>query len=123
MSRASDDDAAGGAAGPPARAGGLVARLRGALEALPSDGDSLVERAALRVMARAEGVLDRLDGVSRTMEKVADAQLSLTRRLAPIIDDLGELVRLELSSARERLTGRAPRQLPPVVVDVPDDEG
>ncbi|MCA9515739.1 MAG: hypothetical protein KC635_12405 [Myxococcales bacterium] len=120
-----DDHARDGVDAPPPRGGKLVARLRDAIDALPISGDTLVERAALRVMARAEGVLDRLEGVSRTMEKVADAQLTLTEKLGPIVDDLGELVRLQLDDARARLLGRPPRrhERPPVVVDVPDDEG
>ena len=52
---------------------------------------------------RAHAVMDRFERVSDTMQKVADIQLDVMERLRPIVDDLGELVKLSLVEARQRV--------------------
>lgn len=52
------------------------------------------EKARAQLAVRAEGVL----GV---MERVANLELQLLERLSPIVDNLGELVKLQLEEARE----------------------
>lgn len=73
------------------------------------DSGALGAALAERLVGRAEAVLDRLDGVAHTMERVARAELALIERLEPIVDDLGELVKLQLEDARRRL-GRPGRR-------------
>ena len=61
------------------------------------------DRARELLVRRAHGVLDRFDRVGETMQRVADLQLDVMERLRPIVDDLGELVKLSLDEARGRL--------------------
>ncbi len=64
--------------------------------------DPDLQRASLRIFDRAEAVLERLDGVAGVLETAAKLEVGLLERMAPIVDDLGELVRLTLDEARER---------------------
>lgn len=80
-----------------------------------------VKDAGVRTLDRAERVLQRLEGAAGTLETAARLELELLRRLAPIVDDLGELVRHTLDEARERrgLKPRGPgHRPPPDVIDV-----
>ena len=54
---------------------------------------------------RAHRVIDRFDRIGITMQKVADLQLEVMTRLRPIVDDLGELVKLSLLETRRRVEG------------------
>ena len=81
----------------------LLDRVRGAIEAGGGDPDDVRTRMAMHVVARAERIFDRLEGVTTTLERAAKAELSLVERLGPIVDDLGELVKLRLTEARRRL--------------------
>ena len=64
-----------------------------------------------RVLARAEGVLGRLEAVSDGLQRVTRLQEQILERLLPVVNDLGELVRLQLDEARQR-RGLAPRARP-----------
>ena len=64
--------------------------------------DADLQRASLRVFDTAEAVLRRLDGVAGVLETAARLEVDLLERMAPIVEDLGELVRLSLDEARER---------------------
>lgn len=92
----------------------LIAVARGRLSA--ERGDPFA-RAGLRLFDRAEKVLDRLDGVAETLQRVAEVELRLVRKLEPIVEDLGELVRLRLDEARAR-AGLPPRALEEGVTSV-----
>ena len=61
------------------------------------------ERSRELLLKRAHRVIERFDRVGETMQKVADVQLEVMERLRPIVDDLGELVKLSLVDARRRL--------------------
>ena len=67
-----------------------------------ADPTDLLGNASLRFIRRAEQVMDRLDSVARTMEKVAQVELQIVERLVPIVDHLGELVKYALDDARTR---------------------
>ncbi len=95
-------------------------RLANALlsaEAVPVD--PRVREAGLRLLGRAEQVMDRLDLVAGTLQQVAELELRLVRKLGPIVDDLGELVRHNLDEVRERrgLRPLGARREPPVIID------
>jgi hypothetical protein len=64
-----------------------------------------------RVLARAEGLLGRLEAVSDGLQRVTRLQEQILKRLLPVVDDLGELVRHQLDEARQR-RGLAPRARP-----------
>ncbi|MCB9730673.1 MAG: hypothetical protein H6744_09020 [Deltaproteobacteria bacterium] len=85
----------------------LIAGARQKL--LAGEPDERIRDAGLRVLARAERVMGRLEGVAQTLEAAARAEMRLLERMAPIVDDLGELVRHTLDEARER-RGLAPRR-------------
>ena len=75
--------------------------LRSMLETVSGLAPS--DRAREMLLERAHRVMDRFDRVGETMQKVADVQLEVMERLRPIVDDLGELVKLSLIDARKRL--------------------
>ena len=79
------------------RASSLRTMLEVVGELSPSD------RAREVLLHRAHGVIDRFEQVGDTMQKVADLQLEVMERLRPIVDDLGELVKLSLQEARQRM--------------------
>ena len=78
----------------------LLRRMRAGLEGATVEPEA--RAAGLRVYDRAERVLARLDRVAATLETAARIEVELLRRLRPIVDDLGELVRHTLDEARER---------------------
>lgn len=86
----------------------LIARRGASGEQTPSE--IAVDRASTAFVQRAHGVMDRLDGVAATLERVAAVELKVVERLVPIVDDLGELVRLTLNEARER-QGLSPKRV------------
>lgn len=106
---------------PKRAARGLLAKVSGALSRSEPSLDPRVAAAGVRVLAQAERLLDRLDGVTRTLQKVADVELKVIERMVPIVEDLGELVRHTLDEARERrgLPPRPPRRADaePLVID------
>ena len=55
-----------------------------------------------RVLARAEGLLGRLEAVRDGLQRVTQLQEKILERLLPVVDDLGELVRHQLDEARQR---------------------
>ncbi|TNF32325.1 MAG: hypothetical protein EP329_10655 [Deltaproteobacteria bacterium] len=77
-----------------------------------------------RLADQAERILDRLDETTQVLERVARVELALVERLVPIVDDLGQLVKLSLEETRRRVLGHAadatsPRdRRPPPVIDV-----
>lgn len=56
--------------------------------------------------ARADRIFDQLDAAASTLRRVAETELRLMEKLVPIVDNLGELVRLNLEEARERRGGK-----------------
>ncbi len=62
------------------------------------------DRVRDRVLGKVERLLDTMNGVGETLQKVAALELEIARRLLPIVDDLGTLVRHTLAEA----TGRQP---------------
>ena len=97
----------------------VIARLRGALKSPEVNADT--RDLGLRILARTERVVDRLEGAAETLESVAKLELALLRRMAPIVEDLGELMRHTLNEARER-RGLGPRGVrEPTVIDVASD--
>lgn len=90
--------------------------LRGFVAARLPEG----ERAREAAMA----LLDRTDRLVSRLERVADLELALLEKMQPIVENLGELVKLQLEDARRRLGGgpevRQPTvaALPPKVIDV-----
>ncbi|MFO0747986.1 MAG: hypothetical protein U1F43_20345 [Myxococcota bacterium] len=87
--------------------------LKHMVEARLPEGDR-ARSAALALLARTDRLVER-------MERVADVELALLERMKPIVEDLGELVRLQLDDARRRLGGRSddrPPTPPPKVIDV-----
>ncbi len=97
----------------PSKSRSLIHRLTAAVREA-DDADPRARELGLRVLARAERVVDRMDGVAATLQRVADIELQLVQRMMPIVDDLGELVRHTLSEARER-RGLPPRRKPTVI--------
>tara|TARA_B100000674_G_C37883450_1_gene935478 strand:- start:167 stop:487 length:321 start_codon:yes stop_codon:yes gene_type:complete len=61
------------------------------------------DRGREMLLNRANGVMERFEQVGDTMQKVADLQLEVMEKLRPIVDDLGELVKLSLDEARQRM--------------------
>lgn len=108
-----DDDAK------PSSKRSMITRLRGALQSPDVDDDT--REIGLRILARTERVVGRLEGAAETLETVAKLELTLLRKMAPIVEDLGELMRHTLDEARERrgLRPRANRE--PRVIDVEND--
>jgi len=98
-----------------------MTRLRGALESPELDADA--REIGLRILSRTERVVDRLEGAAETLQTVARLELALLRRMAPIVEDLGELMRHTLDDARERrgLGPRAPRTAEIIDVEAQDD--
>ncbi len=82
------------------RAAMLVVAARGRL--LAPDTDERMREVGMRVLASAERAMARLESAAGTLETAAGLQMQLLSRLAPIVDDLGELVRHTLDEARER---------------------
>jgi hypothetical protein len=82
---------------------------------LAERGDDEASRLGLAVLRRAEGIMERLDGVAVTLQKVANLELALAERLVPIVDDLGALVRESLQELREH-RGVMPRRSAPVIL-------
>jgi hypothetical protein len=91
----------------------LITRLRGALQSPDTDADT--REIGLRILSRTERVVGRLEGAAETLQTVAKLELALLRRMAPIVDDLGELMRHTLDEARER-RGLGPRA--PKIIDI-----
>jgi len=97
----------------------MITRIRGALQAPNVDEDT--RDLGQRILARTERVVGRLEGAAETLESVAKLELALLRRMAPIVEDLGELMRHTLNEARER-RGLGPRGTrEPKVIDVTSD--
>jgi hypothetical protein len=81
----------------------VTERLREAAERLPSDP---LQAMTLRVIGRAERIFEQLESTARVLDKVARTELDILRKLEPIVDDLGSLVKLQLEEARRRLLDR-----------------
>jgi hypothetical protein len=98
----------------------LLARLRGALNA--QDLDVGTRELGRRILNRTERVVGHLEGAAETLETVAKLELSLLRRMVPIVEDLSELMRHTLDEARQRrgLSPRGPHN--GQVIDVRPDE-
>ncbi len=91
----------------PTDIGALRAKVRGFAER--SGSSDVVLRA---VVERADRILQRLEGTSEVLEKAARLELRILEKLEPIVDDLGQLVRVQLAQAlgrpvREGSTGRS----------------
>ena len=98
----------------------LLARLKGALDG--QDIDPETRELGHRILARTERVVGHLEGAAETLEIVAKLELSLLRRMVPIVEDLGELMRHTLDDARQR-RGLSPRgHHRGDVIDVKPDE-
>ena len=95
---------------------------------LPGPLRGWLAEAAARGMTRSlarvrEGLARQTERARGLLDEASQLELRLLRKLEPIIDDLGDLVRLELAEARARLgqpdprdTRRAPEG--PEVIDV-----
>ena len=97
----------------------MLTRLRGALESPDVDADT--RELGLRILTRTERVVGRLEGAAETLETVAKLELKLLRKMAPIVEDLGELMRHTLDEARERRGLRPRGTREPRVIDVEND--
>ncbi len=103
----------------------MLAQLRGMLET--PDVDDTVRQLGLRLLVRTERVVERMEDVTSALESVAQLERGLLERMAPIVEDLAELVRHSLDEARER-RGLPPRRSPSGgsasddVIDVDFDE-
>jgi hypothetical protein len=92
------------------------------LKLIEGDGPSGTQGGARDLLLRrAHGVLDRFDRVGETMQRVADMQVGIMEKLSPIVDNLGELVKLTLDETRERLgqTKATQRTIDHPVVETP----
>ena len=87
---------------PSKRTNALHSMLTVVAEWSPSD------RGREMLLNRANGVMERFEQVGDTMQKVADLQLEVMEKLRPIVDDLGELVKLSLDEARQRVGSQTP---------------
>ena len=88
--------------------------------ALPSRRgmDPETRELGIRILTRAERAVTHMEGAASTFEAVARLHLSILRRMVPIVEDLGEMVRHNLNEARES-RGLKPRaQRPRDVIDV-----
>jgi hypothetical protein len=81
----------------PTDIGALRAKVRGFAER--SGSSDVVLRA---VVERADRILQRLEGTSEVLEKAARIELRILEKLEPIVDDLGQLVRVQLAQALGR---------------------
>ena len=81
----------------------LLAHLQRALESAETDPEA--RELGRAILTRAERAMGHLEGASQTLETAARLQLSILRRMVPIVEDLGELVRHSLEDARERRGG------------------
>ncbi|MGB0588079.1 MAG: hypothetical protein ACPGU1_00225 [Myxococcota bacterium] len=98
----------------------LLTRLRGALDAQELDVDT--RELSNRILNRTERVVGHLEGAAETLETIVKLELSLLRRMVPIVEDLGELMRHTLDDARQR-RGLSPRgHHRDDVIDVQPDE-
>ena len=99
----------------------LVSRLRGNLDSGEIDDDT--RDLGLRILTRAERAVEHLEAAAATFETVAKVHLSILRRMAPIVQDLGEMVRHNLDEARESrgLRPRGPRKAEVINVDSETD--
>ena len=60
-----------------------------------------------RILSKTERLLDTLNRMGATMEKVADIQLQVAQRLLPIVEDLGQLVKhslRDITGSRSKIT-------------------
>ena len=73
-------------------------------------------------MARTERAMGHLEGASRALEDAAKLQLTLLRRMVPIVEDLGEFVRHSLEKAREEGGPRSARDRSEVVIEVKSEK-
>ncbi|MDP6946792.1 MAG: hypothetical protein QF464_21760, partial [Myxococcota bacterium] len=87
-----------------------MSKLRGSLDSAEVDDETRV--LGLRILTRAERAVEHLEAAAATFETVAKVHLSILRRMAPIVEDLGEMVRHNLDEARESrgLKPRGPRE-------------
>jgi len=60
-----------------------------------------------RLLGKMEQLLDTMNGVGETLQKVAELELEIAKRLLPIVDDLGAWVRHGLNEATGRQVSRA----------------
>ena len=58
---------------------------------------SILAETQNRLLLKAEHLIDTMIGVGETMRKVADLELKIAKKLLPIVDDLGVLVRTSLA--------------------------
>ena len=73
-------------------------------------------------MARTERAMGHLEGASKSLEDAAKLQLTLLRRMVPIVEDLGEFVRHSLERAREEGRYRNARDGSEVVIEVKSEK-
>ncbi len=93
-----------------------IAFARRLLERMP---DGALRDATERFVLRADGVMDTLARTSAIMERVAELELGIVQKLGGVVEDLGQLVKLELEEARRRLGKSAPAR----PADAPDARG
>ena len=101
---------------PKRSSGGLLTRVQNALNS--SSGDEETRELARALLTRAERAMRHLEGASATLERAAELQLSITRRMLPIVEDLGELMKHTLDEARERRGVKARHERSTNVIDV-----
>ena len=99
----------------------LVTRLRRALDS--PDVDAETRALGLRILNRTERALTHLEGAAQTIETIARLELVLLRKMVPIVEDLGELMRHTLDDARQRrgLSARGPRASEVIDVEPSED--
>ena len=86
-----------------------IAFARRFLERMP---DGALRDATERFVLRADGVMDTLARTSAIMERVAELELGIAQKLGGVVEDLGQLVKLQLEEARRRL-GKSAAARPP----------
>ncbi len=74
-------------------------RVDGALGRHDTEVAPTVSPVTQRVLLKAEGLLERLDSLTDTMEEIASLEKELLHRMLPIVDDLGRWVRHQTHSA------------------------
>ena len=84
-----------------------IAVARRFLEKMP---EGALRDATERLVARADGVMDTLARTSAIMERVAQLELGVVQKLGVVVEDLGQLVKLQLEEARRRLGKSAPER-------------
>ena len=67
---------------------------------LSNNRSSNLEETQNRLLIKAERLVDTMIGVGEVLRQVAEVELKIVKKLVPIVDDLGTLVRASLKNVR-----------------------